>query len=84
MKKTDLTSSPMTYKFYIYLDKESGSTIAIKSKQTPKPRKRMHVVYEWCVNDREWAMATFPEIPNNLLFSKRFLLIDKIPTSSPD
>jgi len=65
------------YKFYIYLDKTNGKTIAIKGVVTPKPRDWMHVVYEWNVEAQKYSMACFPEIPNYLLFSDRFLLIGK-------
>lgn len=68
----------MKIKLYIYLDKESGKTIGIYSKQKPRKRNSMYVVYEWNCEKREYQMACFPEIPNNILFSERFLFIGSI------
>lgn len=62
-------------KIYVYLDKESGKTIGIYSKQKPRIRRFMHVVYEWNCEKKEYLMATFPEITDKLLFSDRFLLL---------
>ena len=66
-------------KFYIYLDKTTGQTIAIKGKQRPKPKDRMKIVYEWYIPDEAYRMAIFPEIPNNVLFSDRFIFIGTLP-----
>lgn len=65
----------MNEKLYIYLDKTSGAIIAIKGKKRPTRSARMKVVYEWCVEEQKFIMANFPEIPNNLLFSNRFIWV---------
>jgi len=58
---------------YLYFDKLSGKTIAIRSKRNPKPKRRMHIVFEWNIESQKYVMAPFPEIPNSTLFSDRFV-----------
>jgi hypothetical protein len=65
-------------KLYIYLDRKEGGIIGIKSKQKPRKSKRMKVVYEYLVKEKGFGMAPFPEIPNNVFFSDRFLFIGKL------
>jgi len=73
-----ITIGDMDIKYYIYLDRDSGKTIAIKSKQQPKSREQSYIVYEWDLESRRYQMACFPEINPSLLVSKRFLFIGKI------
>lgn len=68
-------------KLHIYLDRTSGMTIAIQSYRKPKPRSRMHVVYEWSIEKKKYFMAPFPEIPNGVLFSDRFIYLSAIDSS---
>ena len=59
-------------KYYIYLDQNSGKTIAVRSKRSPKPKSRMYVVFEWDIGSKRYVMAPFPEISDKVFFSDRF------------
>lgn len=59
-------------KYYVYLDENSGKTIAVRSEKNPKPRKRMYIVFEWDLDVKQYVMAPFPQIPTKVFFSDRF------------